>query len=94
MEGVGAAARLEALAEVLSVLMPLVERVPGDDWKAAKLYAPHVAKVLVELHSAGHKPTVAAARLLRCSADYASKVSLDPQQALRYDQRLLEMAFN
>ena len=87
----GASARLETLADVLSTLMPLVRRVPGDDWKAAKLYAPHAAKVLAELHGTGHKPTSGAARLLRCGAFYSLKVLLDPQQFLRYEQRLLEV---
>ena len=91
MAGVGASARLETLADVLSTLMPLVGNVPGDDWKAAKLYAPHAAKVLAELHAAGHKPTSAAARLLRCSASYSMEVLLDPQQTLRYGRRLLEV---
>ena len=76
--------RLETLADVLSTLMPLVGSVPGDDWKAAKLYAPHTAKVLAELHMAGHKPTPAAARLLSCGAHFSSYVLLDPQQSLGY----------
>ena len=91
MAGEGASTRLNTRADVLSTLMPLVGRVPGDDWKAAKLYAPHAARVLAELSAAGQAPTVATARLLHCCAQYASEVLLDYQHVLGYSQRLLQL---
>ena len=52
-EDAGKSARLEVLADVLCTLMPLVGKVPGNEWQVAKLYAPHVAKLLGELQAAG-----------------------------------------
>ena len=88
---VGAPVRLKNLADVLSTLMPLVGRVPDDNWKAAKLYAPHAAKVLAELQAVCQEPTAASAWLLACSAHYSSEVLLDYQQALGFNQQLLEV---
>ena len=75
----GPSARLETLAEVLSTLMPWVGPVPDEDWEAAKLYAPHVAKVLAELQTVRKEPTAASAWLLACCAGYAAEVLLDHQ---------------
>ena len=59
-------------------------------WEAARLYAPHVARVLAELHAAGAAPTEASARLLLCSGAYAESVLRDYRQALGYWQRHLD----
>ena len=80
----GARTPLETLADVLSSLMPRVGVVPGDEWKTAKLYAPHVAKVLVELHASGQQQSAATVHLLLCSVQYADVVLLDYQQELWY----------
>ena len=88
---VGAPVRLKNLADVLSTLMPLVGPVPDDDWKAAKLYAPHAAKVLAKLQAVRQEPTAAYARLLACSARYSAELLLDYQQALGFYQQLLKV---
>ena len=66
----------------LSTLMPEVGETPDANWDTAKLYAPHVAKVLAEVQTAGAESTAAAARLLGCSAAYAAYVECDYKQAL------------
>lgn len=88
---VGRVERLEALADVLSALMPLVGGVPNAAWLTAKLYAPHAAKILSELDATGQAATDAAVRLLCCCGAYASNVSCDYKQSLAYGLQLLHV---
>ena len=70
--------------------MPVVGELRDAEWETAKLYVPHVARVLAELHAAGSAPTEASARLLFCSGAYAENVLRDYRQTLVYYQRLVD----
>ena len=54
---------LSKLAEVLKSQMPWVDSTPDDSWQQAKLYAPHVEKVITALNDSeagAHQPDIAA----------------------------------
>ncbi|MEM7383261.1 MAG: tetratricopeptide repeat protein [Bacteroidota bacterium] len=78
------------LTHVLASQMPWVSATPDDRWQRAKLYAPHVAKVVSRLRSSGAAPAAVAARLLNSMGQYSKEVVRNYPEALEYQKQALQ----
>ena len=82
---------LSRLAEVLEAQMPWVKSSPDERWQRAKLYAPHVAKVVSRLGSPNAQTSAVVARLLGCMGQYSKEVALNYPEALEYQKQVLQI---
>ena len=78
---------LSQLAQELAHQMPWVTATPDERWQSAKLYAPHVAKILSRLGSPDAQPSAVVARLLGCMGQYSKEVVLNYPEALEYQKQ-------
>ena len=81
---------LQKLAQVLASQMPWVSATPDDRWQRARLYAPHVAKVLSGLRASGVEPSTVEAQLLNCIGQYSKEIVRNYPEALQYQQQALK----
>ncbi|MEM7382802.1 MAG: tetratricopeptide repeat protein [Bacteroidota bacterium] len=82
---------LAQLAQVLASQMPWVSSNPDKRWQQARLYAPHVAKVVSRLRSSGTEPSAVVARLLNCMGQYSKEVARNYPEALEYQKQALQI---
>ena len=68
---------LSQLAQELARQMPWVTATPDGRWQSAKLYAPHVAKVVSRFGSPDAQPSAVVARLLGCMGQYSKEIVLN-----------------
>ena len=82
---------LSRLAEVLEAQMPWVKSSPDERWQRAKLYAPHVAKVVSRLSSPDAQPSAIVAQLLGCMGQYSKEIALNYPEALECQKQALQI---
>ncbi|MEM7382814.1 MAG: sister chromatid cohesion protein PDS5 [Bacteroidota bacterium] len=82
---------LARLAQVLASQMPWVSSNPDEHWQQARLYVPHVAKVLSRLNSSDAEPSVVVAKLLNCMGQYSKEVVRNYPAALEYQKQALQI---
>ena len=79
------------LAQKLQDQLPGVELVSDDNWYLAKLYEPHVAKVVTHLEASKVPPSAVVASLLAWMGKYNNVVAHNYNQAVSFFERALEM---
>ena len=80
---------LLTLAEKLQAQMPWVEPTPDEGWQQARLYAPHVEKVVTALEESKVAPSAVFAKLLGYMGKYSKEVQFDYPKAVNFYERAL-----